>query len=141
MDNEMQRNLVLACVLMVVITVGYSLLMQRMTPQQPPSGPESTPVAQVEEPQQKADRPSAAEKPPTPQPQVDVHEEDDHILVIAERSLEIKSKFALRTRIRKRLLERGIRCDVLIQSQQELQTNKELPGHIVRSALRDGVPL
>ena len=66
---------------------------------------------------------------------------DYDILVIAERSLEIKSKFALRTRIRKRLLERGIRCDVLIQSQQETQTKKELPGHIVRSALRDGVPL
>jgi predicted nucleotidyltransferase len=68
-------------------------------------------------------------------------ESDYDIRVITERSLDIKSKFALRTRIRRRLLERGIRCDVLIQSGQEMQTKKELPGHIVRSALRDGVPL
>lgn len=68
-------------------------------------------------------------------------ESDYDILVIKERSLDIKSKFALRTRIRKRLLERGIRCDVLLQSEQEMQTKKELPGHVVRSALRDGVPL
>jgi predicted nucleotidyltransferase len=68
-------------------------------------------------------------------------ESDYDILVITERTLDIRSKFSLRTRIRKQLLERGIRCDVLIQSEQEIQTKKELPGHIVRSALRDGVPL
>lgn len=66
---------------------------------------------------------------------------DYDILVITEQPVDIRSKFALRTRIRKQLLERGIRCDVLIQSEQEVQTKKGLPGHIVRSALRDGVPL
>jgi predicted nucleotidyltransferase len=68
-------------------------------------------------------------------------ESDYDILVITERPVDIRSKFSLRTRIRKLLLEKGIRCDVLIQSEQEIQTKKELPGHIVRSALRDGVPL
>jgi predicted nucleotidyltransferase len=68
-------------------------------------------------------------------------ESDYDILVVTEQPVDIRSKFALRTRIHKRLLERGIRCDVLIQSQLEIQTKKELPGHIVRSALRDGVPL
>lgn len=68
-------------------------------------------------------------------------ESDYDILVITEQPVDIRSKFALRTSIRKQLLERGIRCDVLIQSEQEIQTKKELPGHVVRGALRDGVPL
>jgi predicted nucleotidyltransferase len=68
-------------------------------------------------------------------------ESDYDILIITDHPVDIRSKFALRTHIRKQLLERGIRCDVLIQSDQEIQRKKELPGHIVRSALRDGVPL
>ena len=66
---------------------------------------------------------------------------DYDILIIVDRPLDIHTKFALRTHIRKQLLERGIRCDILIQSDQEIQRKKELPGHIVRSALREGVPL
>lgn len=66
---------------------------------------------------------------------------DYDILIIISHTLDIHSKLDLRTHIRKQLLERGIRCDVLIQSEQEIQRKKELPGHIVRSALREGVPL
>lgn len=68
-------------------------------------------------------------------------ESDYDILVITERPVDVRDKFDLRTHIRKQLLETGIRCDVLVQSQQEIQRKKELPGHVVRSALRDGVPL
>ena len=68
-------------------------------------------------------------------------ESDYDILIITDQPLDIRSKFVLRTHIRKSLLEHGIRCDVLLQSGQEVQRKKELPGHIVRSALRDGVPL
>lgn len=66
---------------------------------------------------------------------------DYDILVITDRPLDMKGKFALRTRIRKQLLERGIRSDVLVQSEQDIERKKELPGHVVRSALRDGIPL
>jgi len=66
---------------------------------------------------------------------------DYDILVITQQLLDMKSKFALRTRIRKRLLGKGIRCDVLIQSEREAERKKELPGHVIRSVLRDGVPL
>ena len=66
---------------------------------------------------------------------------DYDVLVIPEQPIDIKNKFTLRTRIRKKLLERGIRCDVLIQSEQDVQTKKELPGHVVRAVLRDGIPL
>jgi predicted nucleotidyltransferase len=66
---------------------------------------------------------------------------DYDILVITERPVHVGEKFALRTQIRKRLLELGIRCDVLIQSEQEVEKKRELPGHIIRRALQDGVPL
>jgi predicted nucleotidyltransferase len=66
---------------------------------------------------------------------------DYDILIITEQAMDIGDKFALRTRVRKQLLELGIRSDVLIQSEREIQKKKDLPGHIVRSALRDGVPL
>lgn len=66
---------------------------------------------------------------------------DYDILIITDHPLDIRTKLALRTDIRKQLLERGIRCDVLIQSDEETQRKKELPGHVVRSALREGVPL
>jgi len=66
---------------------------------------------------------------------------DYDILIITDRPLEMKAKFTLRTQIRKLLLDRGIRCDVLLQSRQEVQRKKELPGHIIRVALREAVPL
>jgi predicted nucleotidyltransferase len=68
-------------------------------------------------------------------------ESDYDILVITDQPLDMKAKFTLRTRIRKQLLEQGIRSDVLVQSDQEIERKKELPGHVVRSALRDGIPL
>ncbi len=68
-------------------------------------------------------------------------ESDYDILVITDQTVEPKSKLALKTHIRKRLLDRAIRCDVLIQSEQEVQVKKDLPGHVIRSALREGVPL
>ncbi len=66
---------------------------------------------------------------------------DYDILIVVDHPLDIHAKLALRTHIRKQLLERGIRCDILIQSDEEIQRKKQLPGHIVRSALREGVPL
>jgi YidC/Oxa1 family membrane protein insertase len=78
----MQRNLVLACVLTVVITVVWGLLNQKLMPQQVPSEPDTTPVTQVEEPDRRTDIPPPAEKPPAPQPPVDVRME-------AERSRDV----------------------------------------------------
>jgi uncharacterized protein len=68
-------------------------------------------------------------------------ESDYDILIIIDHPLDIRAKFALRTHIRKQLLDHGIRCDVLIQSDEEIQHKKDLPGHVIRSTLREGVPL
>jgi len=66
---------------------------------------------------------------------------DYDLLVVIQQSLDAGCKLALRTQIRKRLLEEGIRSDVLIQSDDEVRRKQNLPGHIVRSILREGVVL
>jgi len=66
---------------------------------------------------------------------------DYDILIITDQPLEMKAKFTLRTQIRKLLLDRGIRSDVLLQSREEVRRKKELPGHVIRNALREAVPL
>jgi predicted nucleotidyltransferase len=66
---------------------------------------------------------------------------DYDILVITKESLAVSEKLPLRTRVRKQLLEKGIFSDVLVQSDAEVQKKKVLPGHPVKSALREGVVL
>ena len=66
---------------------------------------------------------------------------DFDFLVVVPYQLDIKDKIRLRSKIRKALLEKGIRSDILIQSDDELQAKNLIPGHIVRSILREGVLL
>ncbi|MFH0842880.1 MAG: nucleotidyltransferase domain-containing protein [Bacteroidota bacterium] len=68
-------------------------------------------------------------------------ESDYDILLITNSDLKPKEKLSLRTEIRKSLLKAGIRSDILIQSRSEVEKKKKLPGHIVRSILREAVLL
>jgi predicted nucleotidyltransferase len=68
-------------------------------------------------------------------------ESDYDILLITKSDLKPKEKLSLRTEIRKSLLKAGIRSDILIQSRSEVEKKKKLPGHIVRSILREAVLL
>jgi len=66
---------------------------------------------------------------------------DYDILLIIKTNLTPKEKLPIRTKIRKALLELGIRSDILIQSNSEVQQKKNLPGHIVRRILREAILL
>jgi predicted nucleotidyltransferase len=66
---------------------------------------------------------------------------DYDILLIIKTNLTPKEKLPIRTKIRKALLELGIRSDILIQSNYEVQQKKNLPGHIVRRILREAILL
>ena len=66
-------------------------------------------------------------------------ESDYDILLIINASLSVKEKLPLRTKIRKSLLIKGIRSDILIQGKSEVAKKKKLPGHIVRKILREAV--
>lgn len=66
---------------------------------------------------------------------------DYDLLLVTGISLTLKEKMALRTKIRKALLESGIRTDVLIQSESEIEFKKNLPGHIVRRIIKEAITL
>jgi predicted nucleotidyltransferase len=68
-------------------------------------------------------------------------ESDYDILVIINQKLTVKQKLLARTTIRKRLLRSGIRCDLLIQSKKDIEKKKKLPGHLLRSILKEAIVL
>ena len=66
---------------------------------------------------------------------------DYDILVTTNITLSPKEKFPLKTSIRKKLLQSGIRTDILIQSKKDIAIKKNLPGHIIRNIIKDAVVL
>jgi uncharacterized protein len=66
---------------------------------------------------------------------------DYDILLITKANLTVKEKLPLKTKIRKALLSLGIRSDILIQSETEVDQKRNLPGHIVRRILREAILL
>ena len=66
---------------------------------------------------------------------------DYDILIITSQGLSSEDKLSLRTKIRKELLRRGIRSDILIQSRGEIQKKKKLPGHLIRHILKEAIVL
>jgi predicted nucleotidyltransferase len=66
---------------------------------------------------------------------------DYDFLIVTSNEMEAKEKISLRSRIRKKLLEKGIRSDILIQSEEELKAKNQIPGHIVKSILKEGVAI
>ncbi len=72
----------------------------------------------------------------------DFNEASDYdLLIVTEEPLDAKGKFPLRTRIRKLLLEQGIFSDVLIQSDEEIERKRNLPGHVIKEAMKEGIAL
>ena len=68
-------------------------------------------------------------------------ESDYDILIITDQNISIEQKTPLRTSIRKSLLSKGIRSDILIQSKAEIEKKKRLPGHFIRSILNEAILL
>jgi predicted nucleotidyltransferase len=72
----------------------------------------------------------------------DFHPASDYdILIMIRKSIPVKDKLTLKTMIRKDLLESNIRTDILIQSKQEIEEKKLLPGHIIRTILKEAILL
>jgi uncharacterized protein len=69
------------------------------------------------------------------------NDSDYDILLIIDENLSPKEKMPIITKIRKSLLQSDIRSDILIQSKIEVEKNKNLPGHIIRSILNEAIIL
>ena len=66
---------------------------------------------------------------------------DYDILLIMDKTIEIKEKMILSKKIRECLAKAGFDVDVIIKSDAEAQYLKDKPGSVVRNALKEGIAL
>ncbi|MCK4764039.1 MAG: nucleotidyltransferase domain-containing protein [Candidatus Aminicenantes bacterium] len=64
---------------------------------------------------------------------------DYDILIVLRKKIGIKKKIALFTKLRRALAKQRYDVDIVIKSADEVDYYKDKVGHIVRSALNDGV--
>jgi len=68
-------------------------------------------------------------------------ESDYDFLVITPAPIAIREKRILKSIIRKELAQFKIPADILIQSEEEVNSKKEITGHILKQVLKEGVVL
>lgn len=66
---------------------------------------------------------------------------DYDILIITEASISSEKMISLRTKIRRDLLKKGYRADVLLQTKSDVEKKRRLPGHIIRNILKEAIVL
>ena len=66
---------------------------------------------------------------------------DYDLLVITKETIDIRKKRTIKSMVRKELARFKIPADILIQSEDEINLKKEITGHILKQALREGVAL
>jgi predicted nucleotidyltransferase len=66
---------------------------------------------------------------------------DYDILLITDKTFEIKEKMNLYKKIREYLTKAGLDVDVIIKSDDEIQFFRDKPGSVVRNALKEGIAL
>ncbi|MEX2429375.1 MAG: nucleotidyltransferase domain-containing protein [Bacteroidales bacterium] len=66
---------------------------------------------------------------------------DYDFLVITKDTINIKKKRTLKSMMRKELAKFKIPADILIQSEEEINSKKEITGHILKQVLQEGVAL
>jgi len=72
----------------------------------------------------------------------DFHSDSDFdLMVISDAHFVSSEKLILRTKIRVELLKRGIRSDVLLNNNDEIISKSKLSGHIVKTIMKEGIPL
>jgi uncharacterized protein len=64
---------------------------------------------------------------------------DYDLLIIVGKQLDSSEKLKYQSFIRKILAVKNILADIIIQSKAEIEIKRNLPGHIVRSAMQEGV--
>ena len=66
---------------------------------------------------------------------------DYDILIITDQLPSPKEKIPIKTSIRKELLKSDIRTDILIQSKNDIEIKRNLPGHIIGRILNEAILL
>ena len=66
---------------------------------------------------------------------------DYDFIVITKDTFDIQKKRALKSLMRKELAKYKVPADILIQSEEEINSKREIPGHIVKQVLQEGISL
>lgn len=66
---------------------------------------------------------------------------DYDFLVITQQTIDIREKRTLQSMMRKELAKFKIPADILIQSEDEINSKKEIKGHILKQVLKEGVAI
>jgi len=71
------------------------------------------------------------------------HSEDSDydLLIIINQELSVHEKSEYKSKIRKLLAKEKIPVDILIQSNNEVEIKKQITGHIVKQALKEGIKI
>lgn len=69
------------------------------------------------------------------------NDSDYDFLIITEETMDIRKKRNLKSILRKELAILKIPTDILIQSEKEINTKKEITGHIIKQVLREAVAI
>jgi predicted nucleotidyltransferase len=64
---------------------------------------------------------------------------DYDILIVSRKKVRIKEKIKLFSKLRRLLAKKKYNVDIVIKSAAEVNYYKDKTGHIVRSALREGI--
>ena len=66
---------------------------------------------------------------------------DYDLLIIIDRPVDRSTRLYYQALLRKQLAIKGILSDVIVQSKSDTETKRNLPGHIIQSALIEGIRL
>ncbi|MCK9423123.1 MAG: nucleotidyltransferase domain-containing protein [Bacteroidales bacterium] len=69
------------------------------------------------------------------------YDSDYDLLIIVEFRMIVKEKLKYQALIRKNLAHKNILADIILQSKEEVKIKKKLLGHIVHSAILEGIPV
>lgn len=69
------------------------------------------------------------------------NDSDYDFLIVTRSTIDIRKKRRLKSLIRKDLAKFKIPADILIQSEEEINSKKEITGHILKQVLQEGVAL
>ena len=66
---------------------------------------------------------------------------DYDFLVITRDTIDIRKKRTLKSQMRKELAKNKIPADILIHSEAEINSKKDITGHILKQVLQEGIAL
>jgi len=66
---------------------------------------------------------------------------DWDLLIVTEKTYNIKKKMQIREKINKKLAELLIPCDIIINSEKEVEIKREKIGYVTRYAIKEGIKI